>query len=101
MFFMKIGLRPAPCSSLRAAGRRYRQRDDSHSAHADTAGQVAAARARLLAWLEVYLERRRVGAAPVWQALRREQFALRSPRVHRQLERLRRVRHAVARRWRG
>ena len=40
-------------------------------------------------------------AAPVWQALRREQFALRSPRVHRQLERLRRVRHSVVRRWRG
>jgi len=79
---------------------KYRQRDDSHSSHADAAGKVVEARARMLAWLEAFLERRRVVAAPVWQALRREQFALRSPRLHRQLERLRRVRHSVVRRVR-
>ena len=64
-------------------------------------GRSSTARARLLEWLEAYLERRGVSAAPVWKALRREQFALRSPRLHRQLERLRRVRQfrgpAVAR----
>ena len=100
VFFMKVCLDQRVYVASRCWAK-YRQRDDSHSAHADTAGQVVEARARLLAWLEAYLERRGVGAAPVWQALRREQFALRSPRLHRQLERLRRVRSSVARRWRG
>jgi hypothetical protein len=80
---------------------KYRQRDDSHSAHADSAGQVVAARSRLLEWLQGYLERRGVSAAPVWKALRRQQFALRSPRLYRQLEQLRRVRRSMARQLRG
>jgi ribosomal protein L29 len=42
-----------------------------------------------------------MNAAPVWKALRREQFALRSPRLCRQLDRLRRVRRAVVRRLHG
>jgi glycosyltransferase involved in cell wall biosynthesis len=100
VFFMKVCLdqRVYVASHCWA---KYRQRDDSHSANAGTAGQVFEARARLLAWLEAYLKQRGVGAAPVWEAIKREQFALRSPRLHCQLERLRRVRDSVARRWRG
>lgn len=100
VFFMKVCLEQRVYVASRCWAR-YRQRDDSHSAQADTAGQVFESRARLLAWLEAYLKQRGVGAAPVWQALRRERFALRSPRLHRLFERLRRVRGAVARRWRG
>ena len=100
VFFMKVGL-DQPVYVASRCWAKYRQRDDSHSSHADAAGQVVEARTRLLAWLEALLERRRVVSAPVWQALRREQFALRSPRMHRKLERLRRVRRAVARRFRG
>ncbi len=100
VFFMKVCVDQRAYVSSRCWAK-YRQRDDSHSAHAGTAGQVLQARTRLLAWLEAYLERHGVGAAPVWKALRREQLALRSPRLHRQLERLRRVRRSVARRWRG
>ena len=100
VFFMKVCVDQRVYVASRCWAK-YRQRDDSRSAHAGAAGQVVEARARLLAWLKAYLEQRGVGAAPVWQALRREQFALRSPRLHRQLERLRRVRSSVARRWHG
>ena len=100
VFFVKVCL-DQPVYVASRCWAKYRQRDDSHSAQADAAGQVAEARARLLAWLEAYLERRGVRAAPVWKALRREQFALRSPRLYRQLEQLRHVRRSVVRRLRG
>jgi len=100
VFFMKVCLDQRVYVASRCWAK-YRQRDDSHSAHAGTAGHVAEARARLLVWLEAYLGQRRMNAAPVWKALRREQFALRSPRLHRPLEQLRRVRRSVARRLRG
>ena len=100
VFFMKVCLDQRVYVASRCWAK-YRQRDDSHSAQAVTVGQVVEARARLLAWLESYLERRGASAAPAWNALRYEQFALRSPHLHRQFERLRRVRHSVARRLRG
>jgi glycosyltransferase involved in cell wall biosynthesis len=99
VFFMKVGLD----QRVYVAGRcwaKYRQRDDSHSAHADTTGQVVAARAGLLAWLEAHLEQHGVKTASVWNALRREHFALSSPRLHRQLQRMRRLSHTVSARWR-
>lgn len=100
VFFMKVGLDQRVYVASRCWAK-YRQRDDSHSAHADTTGQVVAARARLLEWLEGHLERHGTTEASVWAALRRAQFAVRSPRLHHQLDRLRRVRSSVARRWRG
>ena len=100
VFFMKVCLEQRVYVASRCWAK-YRQRDDSRSAHADAAGQVAEARARLLAWLVAYLERHDVGAAPVWQAVKRERFALRSPRLHRQLERLRRMHRSVTGWWFG
>jgi hypothetical protein len=100
VFFMKVGLDQRVYVASRCWAK-YRQREDSHSALAGTAEHVIEARTRLLAWLEAYLARRGTNAAPVWKALRREQFALRSPRLHRQLQRLRRVRRAAARRFHG
>jgi glycosyltransferase involved in cell wall biosynthesis len=100
VFFMKVCLDQRVYVASRCWAK-YRQREDSHSAQADMAGQVAEARARLLAWLESYLEQRDVNSAPVWNALRREQFALRSPRLHRHLQRLRRLHDSVTGRWRA
>lgn len=100
VFFMKVCLGQRVYVASRCWAK-YRQRDDSHTAQADKVGQVAESRARLLAWLETYLEQRDVNSPPVWTALRREQFALRSPRLHRHLERLRRLRDSVTGRWRA
>ena len=100
VFFMKVGLDQRVYVASRCWAK-YRQREDSHSALADSAGHVIEARTRLLAWLEAYLERRGTNEAPLWKALRREQFALRSPGLHRQMQRLRRVRSSVNRRFRG
>jgi glycosyltransferase involved in cell wall biosynthesis len=100
VFFMKVCLDQHVYVASRCWAK-YRQRDDSHSAQAHTAAQVAEARARLLAWLEAYLEQRDVNSTPVWKALRREQFALRSPRLHRHLQRLQRLHNSVTARWRA
>jgi len=51
---------------------RYRQRADSHSAHMEATGEVSAARARLLAWLNTYLLEQGVTAPEVWRMLRRQ-----------------------------
>lgn len=71
VFFMKLALAaPVFVSSRRWA--RYRQREDSHSARMETTGEVRAARARLLAWLEAYLHEQGTIAPEVWRMLRKQ-----------------------------
>lgn len=71
VFFMKLAsLAPVFVSSRCWA--RYRQRADSHSAQMEATGEVRAARARLLAWLEAYLLEQGMTAPEVWRMLRRQ-----------------------------
>jgi glycosyltransferase involved in cell wall biosynthesis len=76
VFFMKLAL-AAPVFVSSKLWARYRQRQDSHSARMETTGEVRAARARLLAWLEAYLRERGTAAPEVWRMLRRQ---IRGPR---------------------
>lgn len=71
VFFMKLSLVAAVFVSSRCWAR-YRQREDSSSAQAQAAGQVRAARQRLLAWLEAYLREQGTTAPEVWRMLRRQ-----------------------------
>lgn len=71
VFFMKLAL-VAPVFVSSRCWAHYRQRDDSHSAHMEVTGEVNAARARLLAWLETYLLEQKATAPEVWRMLRRQ-----------------------------
>lgn len=71
VFFMKLAL-DAPVFVSSHCWARYRQREDSHSAQMEASGDVRAARARLLAWLEAYLLEQRTTAPEVWRMLRRQ-----------------------------
>ena len=71
VFFMKLAL-AAPVFVSSRCWARYRQRSDSHSAQMEATGEVNAARARLLAWLETHLLEQEVTAPVVWRMLRRQ-----------------------------
>lgn len=71
VFFMKLALL-APVFVSSRCWARYRQRRDSHSAQMEAAGEVGAARAQLLAWLEAYLIEQGSSATEVWRMLRRQ-----------------------------
>ncbi len=71
VFFMKLAS-VAPVFVSSRCWARYRQRADSHSAHMEATGEVRAARARLLAWLNAYLLEQGVTAPEVWRMLRRQ-----------------------------
>lgn len=71
VFFMKLAL-DAPVFVSSRCWARYRQRQDSHSARMESTGEVRAARARLLEWLESYLRERGTTAREVWDMLRQQ-----------------------------
>jgi len=71
VFFMKLALL-APVFVSSRCWARYRQRQDSHSARMEATGEVSAARAQLLAWLEAYLIEQGSSAPEVWRMLRRQ-----------------------------
>ena len=60
---------------------RYRQHEDSCVARAEAAGQIPAARLRLLTWIEGYLTTHGVNDPRVRKALKRELRPHRQPRV--------------------
>jgi glycosyltransferase involved in cell wall biosynthesis len=100
VFFMKVCLAERVHVSSRCWAK-YRQRTDSCSAGAERSGAVAEARERLLTWLQTYLRQQASDSGAVWRALDRERFALRAPALHRQLQKIRGVRRALARRLRA
>jgi glycosyltransferase involved in cell wall biosynthesis len=96
VFFMKIALAAKTFVSSESWAR-YRQRNDSCSAQAETSGQLRQMRLGLLAWLGEYLRRRNVSAPPVWRALRRQRFESRWPAMHRLYMRCNNLRRALLR----
>ena len=71
VFFMKLAL-VSPVYVSSRCWAKYRQREDSHSAQMEASGEVRAARARLLEWLEAYLREKGTTAPEVWRMLRRQ-----------------------------
>jgi glycosyltransferase involved in cell wall biosynthesis len=80
VLFMKIGLAERVFVSSQCWAR-YRQRADSHSSRAAAAGEVRAARLRLLDWLAAYLEREGVRSSRIQRVLRRQRRSQVRPRL--------------------
>jgi len=71
VFFMKLAA-VAPVFVSSRCWAQYRQHAGSHSAQMEASGEVSAARARLLSWLETYLREQGITAPEVWRMLRRQ-----------------------------
>jgi hypothetical protein len=89
-----------PVVTTGVSGYRYRQHPGSSSAAADSGRQPEYGRDAFLQWLEDYLERQGAMDGPVGEALRKEVWWLRHPRLLRLARSLRRERRRLVRRIR-
>ena len=89
-----------PVVTTSVSAYRYRQHAGSSSAAADRSGQPEYGRDVFLQWLEGYLDQQGIHDGPVKEALRREVWWLRHPRLLRFARTLRRGRRRLARRMR-